>query len=232
MRSHENSRLAAGLAFSALVHLLVLLASPWFVRFPELTAPAGPISRTPEGIRVGRIAPAAEAPAEAGPETPPEPPTPEEPPGPEPDAPVPTEEPRPAAPSPAALLAPTSPDLRLWTVPEAFSSSAGLEGRAAAEVRIGVLADSVAAEAEAERRGRDWTYTDAEGRRWGASPDCLHLGVRSLCQVSGRPKWLRDWQFWGWQVEHAKALDLIEERARAIRERADAERARKRAGGG
>lgn len=44
------------------------------------------------------------------------------------------------------------------------------------QARIDALNDSVMSDSERQRRLRDWTFTDSEGRRWGLSPEGLHLG--------------------------------------------------------
>ena len=40
--------------------------------------------------------------------------------------------------------------------------------------------DSALAEAQALARATDWTYTDADGKRWGFSPGMIHLGDVSI----------------------------------------------------
>jgi hypothetical protein len=44
------------------------------------------------------------------------------------------------------------------------------------EGRLRAYNDSIGATADAERRARDWTVTDKDGRRWGLSPSGRHLG--------------------------------------------------------
>lgn len=42
--------------------------------------------------------------------------------------------------------------------------------------RIDAINDSVYGESERARKATDWTKTDKEGRRWGLSPEGIHLG--------------------------------------------------------
>ena len=48
------------------------------------------------------------------------------------------------------------------------------------ERRIQALNDSLAGEAERRRRASDWTFTDAEGRRWGLDENGLVVAGQSL----------------------------------------------------
>ncbi|MDH5589703.1 MAG: hypothetical protein OEZ37_06625 [Gemmatimonadota bacterium] len=98
--------------------------------------------------------------------------------------------------------------------------------------------DSVNAVRTAEEALLDWTHTDDEGRRWGVSPGQLHLGdvTVPLPFTFGTSTDRRDYtrqRQWEWEeVERGKATGLLrdswKDRAQAIRERRDRERARDR----
>ena len=84
-------------------------------------------------------------------------------------------------------------------------------------------------------RAMDWSFTDDEGRRWGLSPGRLHLGDFSiplpfnLALPPGRWEALRDRALIRGDLAQSAARAVIRdtwtERARAIRERLEAERA-------
>lgn len=92
------------------------------------------------------------------------------------------------------------------------------------------LNDSAAIMAAAARRATDWTYTDAEGRRWGFSPGKIHLGGITLPMPSFGTAY--DPDAWKGSIEadleraagSAEARLTQEERAKAIRDRRDRER--------
>lgn len=92
------------------------------------------------------------------------------------------------------------------------------------------LNDSAAAMAAAARRATDWTYTDAEGRKWGFSPGQIHLGGITLPMPSFGSAY--DPEAWKGSIEadleraagSSEARLTQEERAKAIRERRDRER--------
>lgn len=95
--------------------------------------------------------------------------------------------------------------------------------------------DSMAVAAEAERALTDWTRTDAQGRKWGVSEGQLHLGdvTLPLPFAFGTPVGRRDeirQRQWQWdEIQRGAASgevrDSWKDRARAIRERRDRERA-------
>ncbi len=95
--------------------------------------------------------------------------------------------------------------------------------------------DSMAAVAEAERALTDWTRTDAQGRKWGVSEGQLHLGdvTLPLPFAFGTPVGRRDeirQRQWQWEeiqrgAASGEVRDSWKDRARAIRERRDRERA-------
>jgi hypothetical protein len=106
--------------------------------------------------------------------------------------------------------------------------------------------DSVAAEEEARARALDWSVKTEDGGRWGISPQGVHLGSITV------PRWLiptpqtsqekraeyagreRNWSEIQRQAERMEIRDVFDERVRAIRERAEQERARQNSvtGGG
>ena len=76
-------------------------------------------------------------------------------------------------------LRPGYRDSRLYVAPPPFRDS----NRAPEEVyrehlqaRIDAVNDSLGVAASRNSTTRDWTFTDRSGRRWGLSPDGLHLG--------------------------------------------------------
>lgn len=110
--------------------------------------------------------------------------------------------------------------------------------------RIDAVNDSLYGEAEAARRATDWTFKDKEGRRWGLSPDGLHLGgvtvPRELVplpratgdnqQLEGEREKQRQREEIRRQEEDRKRRRAGEESTGETRRRKDAER--KRDGGG
>jgi hypothetical protein len=95
--------------------------------------------------------------------------------------------------------------------------------------------DSIAAEALAAARATDWTVKDANGGRWGVSPGALHLGGVTLPlpfelstppgrreEVAGR---IRSWTEIQDQAARVEGREILDERIRAMRERADHDRA-------
>lgn len=127
-------------------------------------------------------------------------------------------------------LAPELRDARLWVVPGALP----LPGKAdVVRVRerlyagISEMTDSILMAREARRRALDWTFTDDEGRRWGISPKCIHLGFFALgaCGSGGRPEYYREWDANNARAASARIRDLFDKRVEAIRERKNRERA-------
>jgi hypothetical protein len=125
---------------------------------------------------------------------------------------------RPQAPLPAEEL---SPDDRV---------------RARVASQLQEYNDSVAAEAAAGARATDWTVKDGNGGKWGVSPGSIHLGNVTLPlpfalstppgrreEVAGR---LRSWTEIQDQATRVEGRQIFDERVRAIRERAEQERAR------
>jgi hypothetical protein len=140
-------------------------------------------------------------------------------------------------PSAAERLRPHLRDARLWRPLDPELNELTLEQRLELELaaRITQLNDSLDAEAEAERALTDWTYTDSEGKRWGVSPGQIHLGdvTIPLPFGFGIPVGKRDEvarRAWEWEEIQRGAVtgavrDSWKERAQAIRERRDRERA-------
>jgi len=143
------------------------------------------------------------------------------------------------APGPTAAerLRPVLRDRRLWAPLDRGINDLTPEQRAELEL-AGAIAewqDSVAAAAAAESALTDWTRTDAQGRRWGISPGAIHLGdvTLPLPFAFGTPVGQRDAakeRAWEWEeitrgAATGAVRDSWKERARAIRERRDRERA-------
>jgi hypothetical protein len=192
-------RLAAGLVVSALVHLAVLLATGRFLPEPApFFRPALETEPAPEGLVVVEVA---DSPAEPEPETPR--PEPEEPRPRQPEetevvqivpAPVPEAEGEPATDEPreteeaepggqltnAERLRPRFSDARLWVDPRdplLFGERLERFARADSAVRaiLREWLDSLRLTEEQRRRALDWTY-EKDGKRWGVSPEGIHLG--------------------------------------------------------
>jgi hypothetical protein len=80
----------------------------------------------------------------------------------------------------------------------------------------------------------DWTVRDKDGGRWGVSPEGIHLGSFTLplnnqfVPPAGRRDeinaLIRNWNEIQAQRSQAEIRAQIEERAKAIRERKEAER--------
>lgn len=146
------------------------------------------------------------------------------------------------APGPTAAerLQPRLEDPRLWAALDRALADLTLEQRLNLELqgRIAEWQDSLALAEEALRRGTDWTTTDGQGRRWGVSEGQLHLGdvTLPLPFAFGTPVGKRDEvnrRAWEWQeitrgAAGGEVRDSWKDRAQAIRERRDRERAQPR----
>jgi hypothetical protein len=82
----------------------------------------------------------------------------------------------------AERLQPSTNDARLWQpIPDEITA---LTPEQLAENllygRLQALNDSAALAAARAARATDWTYTDADGNKWGVSPGKLHLGPVTL----------------------------------------------------
>ena len=244
-RSRYRRAFWISLGISAVLHLGVVLLYPSLLmraplRYPGFGSPAPPVR--PVGTELLNLL---ELPAEEDPDVPP----PEEIRDPE----VPTavieapdvragENPetdllRSLAPGPTAAerLRPRAGDLRLWVPvdPELMVLTETELMRLLLSAELEDLADSMAVAEELARRGTDWTYTDEEGRRWGVSPEGLHLGDITLPipGFSAAPfnREQNAARLWAWDDINRAAgrkgvQDVWKERAEAIRRRMDAER--------
>lgn len=240
--SHRRA-LRIGLAVSAVVHLVGLYLYP---RISEMDLPGGPALLIPvvgtpvEGMTVIELL-AVEA--EDDPQRPldPEEVLPVEGPAVRPGAPE-VGEPLGSglvAPGPTAAerLRPNLQDARIWAPLNAALNELTLEQIQELELsgRIAEWQDSLAAEAERQRALTDWTHTDGQGRRWGVSEGKLHLGDITLplpfsfgTPIGRRDEFNARAREWA-EMERGAAVgemrDSWKDRARAIRERRDRERA-------
>jgi hypothetical protein len=143
----------------------------------------------------------------------------------------------PPGPTAAERLRPNLSDARLWAEPPPEFYELTLEQREEllASARIVEWYDSVAAVQAAEDRLTDWTFRDGSGGRWGVADGKIYLGdiALPLPLNFGVPVGKRDetarrvWEFN--EIERQSQQYLIDqnwkERAAAIRERRDRERA-------
>jgi len=143
------------------------------------------------------------------------------------------------APSPSAAerLRPHLSDSRLWAPLDPDLNELTMEQRIELELagRITEWQDSMSAIADAQRALTDWTTTDSQGRKWGVSEGKLHLGGLTLPLPFsfGTPVGQRDAaarRAWEWEeiqrgAQTGAMRDSWKERAQAIRERRDKERA-------
>ena len=145
----------------------------------------------------------------------------------------------------ADRLRPAEKDPRLWFVlPEEI---VGLSPEQIAQLDLAIaveaLQDSMAVAAEVALRGTDWTYTDAEGQRWGVAPGQhggvdIHLGGITIPLPFGfaappnslAARRAREDSEIAAQAGRREASQTLRDRAAEIRRRRDAERARERMG--
>jgi hypothetical protein len=132
---------------------------------------------------------------------------------------------------------------QVWTDPDVTPTQDEVVRRRVAE-RLAEYNDSVAAEAERERRARDWTVRDGSGRRWGIGPDGRLVlgGVTIPGQIAATTPGWRDeaggtsrairWQEIQDQANRELVREMFDERVRIVRERRNAERDSARATGG
>jgi hypothetical protein len=144
------------------------------------------------------------------------------------------------APGPTAAerLRPRAGDPRLWAPLDPMLNELTIEQRLQLEFawRIAEWQDSLSMAAAAEGALTDWTKTDSQGRKWGISEGQLHLGDITLplpfsfgMAVGRRDEFRR--KAWEWEeIQRGSATgelrDSWKDRARAIRERRDRERAK------
>ena len=193
--------LLGSLAASLLLHLLILLISPAFIRVGvppgETDTPFDPAAT--RGLRMLELAsarrpadlPVAEEPTRTALPSPSRQPN---------DRPVP-ERPLREPPAPGQARAPASAegvgtaparaplrpgfsDPRLYIAPREIppppEPSDHERYMAHLQGRLDAYNDSVGAEAERARRATDWTVTDKNGEKWGVSPGKVHLGGVTL----------------------------------------------------
>lgn len=144
----------------------------------------------------------------------------------------------------AERLRPQMGDPRIWVPLDRSVLDLSDEERAEIYLRSMIRSwnDSVAVAVALSGNATDWTYTDDEGRRWGLSPGRLHLGDYSIpLPLSFQlPPGRRDEAMRrNWEIQDilrgvasAEVRASWAERAREIRERMDAERARAGDGSG
>jgi hypothetical protein len=242
-RPDERRILLIGLGASLALHLIFVFVSRFVVPFG--TSDAGGIAVPPPmpeagGMEIVAIRPVADAPAASTPTPAPTPPETQRPPtvDPRPEAPAAVADAPAVTPTPARdrfaealeALRPRLLDPRLR--PGNVDALRTDEERAMRRVyaRINALNDSILAQMERERRATDWTYTDAEGRRWGVSPGKLHLGGIELplpLSFSPTPEQrerILEWHEIQAQAEQGFIDETFDERVNAIREQREADR--------
>ena len=132
-------------------------------------------------------------------------------------------------------------DARLWGAPSIGTPLPKTQvdivrERVAESIRA--INDSIAGEDAARKRASDWTVKGADGKRWGISPQGIHLGGITLPAPSFTPamgsdaakRASKDGEIAA-QADRARIRDTFKERAKAIRERKDKERAEARGEG-
>lgn len=150
---------------------------------------------------------------------------------------LPTAELVPPGPTAAERLRPNLVDGRLWAEPpdEFYRLSTEEREEFLLSHRIVAWYDSLALAEAAEARLTDWTFTDANGGRWGFADGRVYLGDVSIpLPVSfGTPVGQRDavnYRLWEFEEIQRQSQQYIlqetwRERSEAIRERRDRERA-------
>lgn len=245
-RRPERSRrvLPIALGLSVLFHLVLFVIFRLVPAFGGSggapTAAAVPRAPEPSGMRIVRVVPT----DAVVPEEPEAPETPREQARPTPRRPTtaPTRPQPEAATSPEdefqraveALRTPRIGDPRLWGGNAADLRTPTERAALRAYARMNDWNDSTALAQERARHATDWTFTDSRGRRWGVSPGKLHLGDITLpLPVGFSPspyqreliqKRINEWDEIQAQAAREEAREIREERAKAIRERKDAER--------
>lgn len=244
----ERRALEVGLVASSALHLLLIALYALLGRGAGFGALATPEARpfpVPEGTRIVQLVEL--LPDELAPPNPPE--EPQEEPRPQPAVEVtPQAEPEVAAPeiepeetdeagrTVAERLRPRLVDPRLWAPLDQGYLELTDEERAQLllDGMIRSWNDSVAVALAMAERAADWTYTDDQGRRWGLASGRLYLGTFSI-PLPGieLASWQRQDAFSNlpWiqsdlarGAAAAEVRDTWVERARAIRERLEAER--------
>lgn len=147
-----------------------------------------------------------------------------------------------ADPQPLKRLEYRRAEVDVWRPPpevplEVVAPEARVRERIAAQIKW--INDSIAAEAARVARATDWTKTTEDGGRWGVSPGKIHLGDITLPlplalsvppgrrdEIAGR---MRTWQEVNLQAARVEGDEIIQERLKAMRERAAEERRRRAA---
>lgn len=244
-RRASRQSVCAGLALSALAHLLLVVLYPFFggIRPDQTGVLVRPAVREVQGMRAVQIVEAAGA--EVG--DPSDPVEIEDPGQPDvvPEAPRFEEEVEiyiPGRyPSPGERLRIGEGDPRLWRPvdPELLAPTPDeiLHLRLAAAIEA--ANDSSLAEAERLAASLDWTHTDDEGRKWGVSPGRIHLGDTEIPLPFGfgpPPDYngdQADWAFRMTDIDRAAgtlaARMSWQERMEAMRRRREARRAEEEA---
>ena len=247
-RRDTRSRTVIGVGVSVLLHLLAILLYP--TRTAELphgvVVTTTPPNAIDEGMEVVRLAPFDDVPDRREPEDPLE----------LVDPSLPDLPPAAALPEDIAttdVLLPASAAERLrphLTVAELWAPFSGAVGALPIESqerivlysRIVEWYDSLAAAAAEEGALTDWTYTDEEGKRWGAADGLIYLGdfavpLPFLFGVSNARREEIAERMWQWdelqrQGVRVELIESWEARQEAIRRRMDRERAAKADTGG
>lgn len=143
----------------------------------------------------------------------------------------------PPGPTAAERLRPNLVEARLWADPpdEFYRLSSDEREELILSQRIVEWYDSLALAEAAEARLTDWTFTDSNGGRWGVADGRVYLGDVSLPLPLnfGTPVGKRDavnYRLWEYEEIQRQAQQFLiqeswQERAEAIRERRDRERA-------
>jgi hypothetical protein len=117
-----------------------------------------------------------------------------------------------------------------------------VRARVAAQLRQ--FNDSIAEIEAARARALDWSVSGGDGRRWGIAPGRIYAGTATVqlpfAMEFGAPPGrreeerarIRDWRELQSQAARIETQEVIDARIRAIRERAEQERARTRGAGG
>jgi hypothetical protein len=125
-------------------------------------------------------------------------------------------------------LRPGLRDPRLWVAPrevekmEPSQAELHAEYMANLEARLRAWNDSVGHEADRQRRATDWTVRDKNGGRWGVSPDGIHLGGVTLPPATFPPGG-------GDPDKRARAEQQERDRRDIDRQQADTDRRRQQA---
>jgi hypothetical protein len=234
----DSGALAAGLVLSLLLHVVILLVPEWGIEWRRDAGSRIDVQRAAEGLHIVTIAPVRVDGIRSGLRA--------------------IEPERDRVPSAAQAttqavanldgvsslmtsdLDANPGDARLWTMPRRTNPVTYDAGSARESVnsRLDAWNDSVVPLQKSARRAVDWTYTDSAGKRWGYEPGFVHLGGIRLPytiefeNTAETAALLREWELARRHAAHAVGRQVLGERIKAMRERSEAERARKRGGAG